>query len=112
MSKIDDQTRLRHMRDAAVEATRFAQGRSRESLNTDRMLALSLVKLVEIMGEAASRVSQETRSQLPRIPWVQIISMRNRLTHAYFDIDLDIVWKTATEDLVLLIAELERVVEK
>ena len=72
------------------------------------MLALSLVRLLEIIGEAASRVSKEKQAQSPEIPWRQVIGMRNRLTHAYFDINLDFVWQTVTEDLVPLIAELER----
>jgi uncharacterized protein with HEPN domain len=112
MSKSDDETRLRHMLDAAKEARGFIQGTSRGSLNTERMLTLSLVKLLEIIGEAASRVSKEKQAQLSQIPWPQIISMRNRLTHAYFDVDLDIVWNTVTQDLVDLIAELEKAVEE
>lgn len=108
MTKIDDETRLRHMLDAAREASLFIQGKTRESLNTERMLALSLVRLLEIIGEAASRVSKEKQAQSPEIPWRQVIGMRNRLTHAYFDINLDFVWQTVTEDLVPLIAELER----
>jgi uncharacterized protein with HEPN domain len=89
MTKIDDETRLRHMLDAAREASFFIQGKTRESLNTERMLALSLVRLLEIIGEAASRVSKEKQAQSPEIPWRQVIGMRNRLTHAYFDINLD-----------------------
>jgi uncharacterized protein with HEPN domain len=89
MTKIDDETRLRHMLDAAKEASLFIQGKIRESLDTERMLALSLVRLLEIIGEAASRVSKEKQVQVPEIPWRQIVGMRNRLTHAYFDISLD-----------------------
>ncbi len=112
MTKIDDETRLRHMLDAAREASLFIQGKTRESLNTERMLALSLVRLLEIIGEAASRVSKEKQAQVPEIPWRQIIGMRNRLTHAYFDISLDFVWQTVTEDLVPLMAELERILSE
>ena len=109
MSKIDDRTRLRHMLDAAREASLFIQGKTRASLDTERMLALSLVKLIEIIGEAAAKVSSEKQEQLPQIPWSQIIGMRNRLIHAYFDIDDDLVWKTVVEDLEPLIAELEKI---
>jgi uncharacterized protein with HEPN domain len=63
------------------------------------MLLLSLVKAIEILGEAASRVSEETRSEFCSIPWRDIIAMRNRLIHGYFDINLDIVWKTVTDEL-------------
>jgi uncharacterized protein with HEPN domain len=71
-------------------------------------LVLALVKEIEIIGEAASRLSLETRQQIPALPWTDIILMRNRLIHAYFDVDLDIVWKTFTDDLPPLIQELEK----
>ena len=105
----DDAIRLRHMLDAAREALSFAEGRSRDDLYEDRMLALSLVKSIEIIGEAASQVSQATKDGTVSIPWADIIGMRNRLVHAYFDIDLEIVWRTVVDELPPLAAELERV---
>jgi uncharacterized protein with HEPN domain len=81
-----------HMLDAAHEAISFVQGRTRVDLNSDRKLVLALVKSIEIIGEAAYQVSQATRDQLPDIPWDDIIGMRHRLVHAYFDINLDILW--------------------
>ncbi len=71
------------------------------------MLVLALVKEIEIIGEAASRISDESRKALPRIPWLQIIAMRNRLIHAYADVDLSIVWATLTSALPELMRELE-----
>jgi uncharacterized protein with HEPN domain len=103
----DDVIRLRHMLDAAQEAITFVQGRNRFDLDTDRQLALSLVKEIEIIGEAAYQVSQATRTRASMIPWEDIIGMRHRLVHAYFDINLDILWKTVQEDLPSLIATLE-----
>ena len=70
---------------------------------------LALVKDIEILGEAAYQVTPDTRDQTPGVPWDDMIAMRHRLVHAYFDIDLDILWKTAQDDLPRLIAELERV---
>jgi uncharacterized protein with HEPN domain len=107
----DDAVRLRHMLDAAQEAAFFAQNKTRGSLDTDRQLVLSLVKSIEIIGEAAANVTTKCREDFPQIPWRDIISMRNRLTHVYFDINLDILWKTVIEDLPPLIDELRRVVE-
>jgi uncharacterized protein with HEPN domain len=104
-----DRIRLQHMLDAAREAMAFAQGKSRADLETDRMLALSLVKTVEIIGEAARRVSHGVRAAAPEIPWDDIISLRNRLIHAYYNVDLDVLWETLSEDLQPLIAALERV---
>lgn len=94
------------MLDAAREAIAFATGRSRADLDRDRMLGLAVVKDVEIVGEAASRVSAETRAAHPEIPWAQIVGMRNRLTHAYFDVDLQVVWDTVTGDLPQLVSVL------
>ena len=79
----DDTIRLRHMLDAAREAVAFAADRGREDLGRDRMLALSIVKCIEIVGEAASRVSGETRALVSQIPWQDIVGMRNRLIHSY-----------------------------
>jgi uncharacterized protein with HEPN domain len=68
------------------------------------------MRQLEIMGEAARRLSEETRLEIPEIPWRQIISMRNRLIHGYDDVDLVIVWETIQNDLPPLIAQLEKVV--
>ena len=99
----DDAVRLRHMRDAAREAVEFARGRSRADLNRDRMLLLSLVKDIEILGEAAFQIPPSTREELSHIPWGDIIGMRHRLLHAYFDINLDVVWRTVMDDLPALL---------
>jgi len=98
------------MLDAAREALSFTTGRSRSDLDTNRMLVLSLVKDIEIVGEAASKVSMEARTENTNIPWLDIIDMRNHLIHAYFDVDLDIVWDTVTQDFPALLVELEKIV--
>src|SRR5207245_348054 len=82
-----DRIRLRHMQDAATEALRFIAGRRKEDLAADRQLALALIKEIEIIGEAANRISLGEESR-PDIPWPAIVGMRNRLIHAYADIDL------------------------
>ena len=106
----NDIVRLRHMLDAAKEAKSFAQTKTRRSLATDRQLVLALVKSIEIIGEAAAKITKKCREGLPQIPWENIIGMRHRLIHAYFDINLDILWKTVTEDLPPLIAALEKII--
>ena len=95
------------MLDAAREARLFSKGREREDLDQDRLLMLSLEREVEIIGEAASKVSEEGRSQLPGIEWRAIVGMRNRVIHTYYDINLDVLWNTITYDLPRLIEELE-----
>ena len=105
-----DEVRLRHMIEAAREAVSFIHGRVRGDLDSDRQLLLSLVKDIEIVGEAAAQISESTRSELANVPWPRIVAMRNRLVHAYFSINIDIVWKTVQEDLPTLIDQLERFV--
>jgi uncharacterized protein with HEPN domain len=102
--KPDDRVRLMHMIDAASEALGFIQGRSRADLDSDRMLTLALVRSIEVIGEAASKVSTDLRSEYRDVPWSEIIGMRHKLIHGYFDINLNVLWSTLTIDL----PELER----
>lgn len=108
MSEID-YVRVRHILDAAREAVSFSNGRCRADLDTDRKLNLSLVRLLEIIGEAARGLSQEFRQEHPDLPWKSMVGIRDRLIHGYFDINLDVVWETVTEDLPPLIAQLEKI---
>lgn len=110
MPTTDDGVRLRHMLDAARQAVKFAEGRTRDELDTNAMLALSIVRLLEIIGEAAKSVSGDVRQASPRIPWKQIAGTRDRLVHGYFDVDLDIVWAIVSSDLPVLIAALEEMI--
>ena len=106
----DDRTRLRHMLDAAREAVAIGAGRSRDDLAADRVLALALVKLIEVVGEAATRVTRELQRAHPEIPWRQITGMRHVLVHDYDRIDPERVWSTVATDLPALIAALEPLV--
>lgn len=107
MVKTDDAIRLRHMLDAAQKILVFTQGRDRQDLDTDEMLALAIVRLIEILGEAAKNVSPEIQAATPEIPWRQITGTRDRLAHAYFDVNLDIIWEIITVSLLPLIQALE-----
>lgn len=89
--------------DAATTARQFVAGRERGDLGSDEMLRLALTTLVEIVGEAAKQVSEEARSEMPDVPWSAAAQTRDRLVHHYFDIDLDVLWQTVTEDLPALI---------
>ncbi len=101
-----DRIRLRHMLDHATEAMQMASGRERTDLDTDRQLNLSLVRLREIVGEAATRVSEPTRRIHPEIAWQEIAGLRNRLVHGYDEVDFDILWDIIQLDLPHLIAAL------
>ncbi|HEY9074238.1 MAG TPA: HepT-like ribonuclease domain-containing protein [Desulfobaccales bacterium] len=84
----DDLVRLRHMLDSATEAVELIKGKYRADLDTNRVVSLALVRLLEILGEAANKVTTAAREQNPNIPWPQIISLRNRLIHGYDTINL------------------------
>lgn len=91
MTLHDDDTRLRHMLDYSNEALELVKNRRRSDLDNDQVLELALVRLLEIIGEAASRVSEAGRERNSEIPWPQIISLRNRLIHGYDSIDMDVL---------------------
>lgn len=106
---VEDGVRIRHMIDAAESALRFINGRGRADLDKDEMLAFALVRAVEVIGEAASKVSPEGRAELPSVPWAAVTGMRNRLIHAYFDINHDILWATVEQALPPLIVQLKSI---
>jgi uncharacterized protein with HEPN domain len=109
MTKIDDPTRLHHIIDAGKETMSLIQNLDRNSFEENRVLVLAVTRLVEIIGEASAKISSDTKTKYPQIPWQAMVGMRNRIVHAYFDIDLNILWQTITEDLPPLIAELEKI---
>ena len=111
MPKRDDEGRLRDMLEYSREAVASLQGMDREDLRKSRMLELSLARLVEILGEAAARISEERQKQHSNIPWRDIIDMRNRLIHGYDSVDVDVLWDTVMNDLPDLIGALEAILE-
>lgn len=108
MSRHDPLIRLRHMLDHAREAVELIRGRTRDDLDRERMLELSLVRLVEIVGEAAAHLTRDEQARYPTIPWPQVTGMRNRLIHGYDTVDTRIVWEVIQDKLL----PLERVSER
>ncbi|MCL4502340.1 MAG: DUF86 domain-containing protein [Deltaproteobacteria bacterium] len=107
-----DLIRLRHMLDYSREAVELIRGKKREYLDHDRLLGLALVRLLEIIGEAAGRTTIQSQLSYPMIPWSQIIGLRNRLIHGYDAVDMDILWQIVKYDLPVLIEKLESIVPK
>jgi uncharacterized protein with HEPN domain len=107
--RADDRIRLLHMIEAAESVLRFTRNRRRLDLETDQMLLFAVVRAIEVLGEAASKVSDETRSAYPHVPWSLITDMRNRLIHGYFDIDTGIVWNTASQEIPALLTHLRKI---
>lgn len=106
---VNDELCLRHMRDHAAKAIALAAGKTRAEFDADEVLRLALMYLIQIVGEAASQLSQKTKDAHPEIPWQSIIGMRHRIVHGYFAIDEDVVWKTLTTELEPLLQAMARV---
>ncbi len=92
---------------ATQSAIQFMQGRSLAELRDNQMLQFAVMKAIEIIGEAAAKVSASAQSEAPNIPWAVIKGIRNRLVHAYFDVNVDILYATVNEALPLLLAQLQ-----
>ena len=107
MSRNESAVRLRHMLDHAREAIALTADKTRSDLDQDRTLNLALVRLLEIVGEAASRTPKEERQNHPDIDWPQIVGLRNRLIHGYDFVDFDLLWQIVNDDLPPLIIRLE-----
>ena len=104
-----DLIRLQHMLDYAREVMLFASGREKSDLFHDRALMHILIRLVEVIGEAAANISQETKGKLPQIEWKLMINMRNRLVHVYHNINLTVLWDTVDQDIPDLVEKLEKI---
>ena len=103
-----DEVLLRDMLDAAQKVQKFITGKTRADLESnDFLLGFAVVRGIEIVGEAASKISSDTRQNLNQIPWKNIIGMRNRIAHDYTNVDYDIVWEVVTQNLPPLIEVLE-----
>ncbi len=107
----NDSLRLRHMFDYGREVVLFTKDQTRDSIEDNVILTRAICYSTGIIGEAASKISNKTREDFPHIPWRAVISMRNFLFHAYFDVDYDILWLTATEAVPDLLSELEKILE-
>ena len=95
------------MVEAAQAALKFVHGKQQADLQTDQMLLFAVVRAIEILGEAANKVSEDVQSANSSIPWRAIVGMRNRLVHAYFDVDTEMVWKTLQSEIPWLLSALQ-----
>jgi len=111
MRPAEDDVLLRDMLDHARRAVNAVAHCRREDLDADPVLAAALERFIEVTGEAASKVTEATRRDLPQVPWREIIGMRNRLVHGYAAVDHDIVWDVAAVDLPGLVTTLESLLD-
>lgn len=105
-----DRTLLRDMLVAARRAITFVEGSDRVDLEADQqLLGFAVVRAIEIVAEAANKVSPETRNRFARVAWRQAIGMRNHIVHDYLNVDYDSVWDVVTFNLPELAAQLEKI---
>ncbi len=109
MTQRDDQVYVGHMLDTANKAIGFVQDVTRKTFDNNELLRLSLTHLLQIIGEAARRVSPDFRAAYPQIDWKAIVGMRSKVVHDYLNVDEDIVWDTVLNELPSLVNELERI---
>lgn len=107
----DDRVYLCHMLDNALKIKARVQGVSRGQYDADEDLRMVLAHLVQVIGEAAARVSGDMRASHPEIPWKQIVGIRNRIVHDYMDVDYDILWEVTTRDIPVLVNDLQAIVK-
>ena len=111
MSRADELIRIKHMLDAGNQILRFIKDMDQKSFAADEAVSLAVTRLLEIIGEASRHISSETRSRYPDVPWQQLGGIRNRLIHAYIDVDLGIVWHICQGALPRLIADLQTIID-
>ena len=92
----------------ARKAVRFCAGRTLADFDRDELLLPAVMRAIETIGEASTKVSEQTQARLPAIDWWAVRRMRNRIIHGYDTVDAAIVWDTVQLAVPPLIAELER----
>jgi uncharacterized protein with HEPN domain len=111
MPQRDDRIYIKHMIDTANKAIGFVIDFDRKEFDSNELLRLSLTHLLQVIGEAARRISPEFRSIYPTIPWKAIVGMRSKVVHDYLDVDEDVVWSTVKNDLPFIVSELLKIID-
>ena len=106
----DDLVYVGHMLETARKILSKVAGTERPAYEEDENLQLALTYLLQVIGEAARRISTDFRAAYPDIPWDKIIGMRHKVVHDYLEVDENIVWDTATTDIPALVQFLEKIV--
>jgi uncharacterized protein with HEPN domain len=109
--KKDDTVYLRHIIDAFLQIERYTNGVTYEEFLSSRLLQDAVIRQPEVMGEAARSLSADLQNEYPAIPWRQMISLRNRMIHAYFNVNLQIIWEIIQGDIPNLKQDMMRVLE-
>jgi uncharacterized protein with HEPN domain len=108
----NDRVYLMHIRDSLREVQTFIRGESYESFLKNRMVQNAVMRSFEVVGEAARLISSELRESHPEVPWRLMSDFRNKLIHDYFGLDLEVIWRTATEDTPVLLQQIDELIEE
>src|SRR4051812_34672081 len=98
-NKLGDKIRLQHIADSINEIESYLNQKDYKEFSLNSMMRFACIKQIEIIGEAANNISEETRNKLSEVEWAQIIGMRNVLIHEYFGVDINLVWEIIQNDI-------------
>jgi len=107
-----DKAYLIDIRNAILKINVYCADTSLENFLKNEVLQNAVIRMLTIIGEAANKVSKDTRQNIPKVEWEDIIGMRNRLVHEYFRVNLSLVWETIRQDLPALLTEVEEVLSR
>lgn len=104
-----DSLRLQHIVEAAQHLSDFINGVSKEEFSANYEKQRAVINQLEVIGEAASKLTPVFRERYRDVDWPRAIGMRHKMIHDYFDIDIDIVWATALDDIPILKTDVEKI---